>query len=257
MDYKGYKKYYIHFNSGRPYLVYVKNKDVFVHKEIAHTESPLINNNHDKQKYKNIARFEANKVFIGKSPNIPASVSVGKETDGNTILLSLKKNNYVLIDGAGIKKFKTPDDENTHFFSPIARHDITVPVAIGKKYFYFFEDNWSDDNRYLEKEYFKSYKKEDDLQDIIDKGYELKPFMYNLATNSKSKIMTILEFKEMQTKPLSNIHCATLKALAKLYLIENISTLKTKKELADKIELEAGTRIYAHDAASTFGSMFF
>lgn len=55
---KNYKKYFIHFNYDRPYLIKINDKNVYIYESDG-------NNNYEKL----IKNYNAEKIFIGKSPN--------------------------------------------------------------------------------------------------------------------------------------------------------------------------------------------
>jgi hypothetical protein len=141
---KGYQRYFIHNNGGRPYLVYInkKLKTVRIYKESKdfYVESwgeaepwsyiELV------KEYKQIV-----KIFVGKSPlNSMTSFSWGDgpEFDGNSILLQLTKQTYVYI-GSEIYKFTTKD-QIKRFISPVGNNDVPYPYAFGTKFCYFFLD---------------------------------------------------------------------------------------------------------------------
>jgi len=147
---KSYKSYLVHNNYERPFLVYIKNKEVFIYtrntdlyyflpecdssfsvnyneygKHIRH------NNGYNKliKKYKNLKN-----IFVGKSPKNEMTISsggYGKKWDGNTILLHIKNNEYVFI-GTVIFKFKALS-EIIKYVSPIGNNDVPCPYAIDKE----------------------------------------------------------------------------------------------------------------------------
>jgi hypothetical protein len=57
---------------------------------------------------------------------------------GNTILLQISKNKYVIID-SGVHEFTTKD-EIIKFFAQIGRNDVPYPIALSKEYVYFMLD---------------------------------------------------------------------------------------------------------------------
>jgi hypothetical protein len=242
---KGYKKYFIHDNFNRPYLVYIKD-DVYIYKI---KKDILKDNTYSKEDKDNISIYtefiehiKPTKIFIGKSPKIrmtTLSAGHGKYFDGNTILLLLNNNNYALIDGNGIKRFTTNNDKIIKYYSFVGNNDVPYPVAIGEKYYYF----WIYPEGYLEKKEFPVYKKIEDLQTIINKGQEYNPFMYSIKGHKKkSKKITLEQFKEIQEKTLEEIPNSTLKELAKLF--EVTTSASSKKQLADRIESIRGIKMY-------------
>lgn len=180
-----------------------------------------------------VKHLKTKKVFIGKSPKIEMtqfSGGYGKEFDGNTILLLLKKNNYVLIDGNGLTNFTTDNDEIKQYYSFVGNSDVPYPMAIGNKNYYF----WTYPTGYMNKNNFPKIKKIKDIQLILNIAMKYDPFLISLKNHEpKSKIISLKEFKEIQQKPLNKISLKTIKELAKIY---HVTTSGSKKELANRIE---------------------
>ena len=143
---KGYKSYFIHDNGGRPFLVYVSKKDVQIYKEDKKFYSIQLNINDKKNKWvyiKLIKKYKPLQIFIGKSPlnNMTKfSGGHGKEFDGNSILLKIKKDRYVFI-GNTIYEFSTNNDKILKYYSPVGNNDVPYPFAYGEKNVYFMLDN--------------------------------------------------------------------------------------------------------------------
>ena len=144
----GYKKYMIHDNGSRPFLVYTNSKNIYIYK---------INENHvideDDFDYKNeltngwmytklIKEYKNVKnVYIGRSILNKAtkySRGHGKKFDGNSILVQLATNKYLSI-GWYIKEFKL-DDEIVKYYSTVGNNDVPYPIILGKKNVYFMLD---------------------------------------------------------------------------------------------------------------------
>jgi hypothetical protein len=125
------KKYYIHNNGGRPYMVHV-DKDVEVY------ENTYEN---DDDKYKLLKTYVPINVFIGKkSPAIRNGSYDGTYGIGNSILLQLTKNTYLYI-GHEIIKFNVPNgDVIESYYSDIGNSDVPYPYAVGEKYIYIMLD---------------------------------------------------------------------------------------------------------------------
>lgn len=211
-SYQGYKKYYTHSNYERPYLVYVK-KDVHVFAK-------------NKENYTKVKKYSPKKVFIGKSPTIKftkKSGSIGKKFDGNSILLKLIKNKYVIIQDS-IKEFTTPDnDEIIKFVSPVGPGDIPYPLAFGKKYVYSFVDGVSFISN---KDFFGDAKK----INYMDRYFELWPFF--ITKKNQKLLLTLDEYNEIMKYPLKDISTKELKDIAKMF---NVTTSGTKKEIAKRL----------------------
>jgi hypothetical protein len=222
---KKYKKYYIHNNYDRPYLIKIIDKNVYIYES---------GENKDYEKL--IKNYNAEKIFIGKSPKIEMtefSAGYGKKFDGNTILLKINKNKYVLISGYGIEEFITKDDEIIEFYSPVGNNDVPYPFAIGKNYIYKLYDS----NGYLSIDELKSK----NLQKIVDFIFEFGPFFINLKTHKNENKITIEKFKEMRNKKLEEISLSNLKNIAKMY---GVITSGSKKEIVDRIENLRGVIVY-------------
>ena len=89
----GYKSYFIHWNGGTPFCVYVKNKEVYIYNipENVYIEDSLISYNRSDNiwMYVNLyEKYNAEKVFIGESPKNYTD----DKCPGNTILLKMKNN---------------------------------------------------------------------------------------------------------------------------------------------------------------------
>lgn len=116
--------YYIHDNGGRPFMIKIKENlvDVYVDRFDA---------NYDKSDYCFFKQFNANKIFIGKSPYDTIRLFGGKYDKtfhGNTILLKLDNNEYIFI-GQEIFSFKSFFDIKK-YVSPIGNSDVPYPYAI-------------------------------------------------------------------------------------------------------------------------------
>lgn len=140
--YKGYKKYKIHDNGGRPFLVYMNKKNVSIYTNPDKKYYVLWDDNAKEWTYiDHIASYKPLKIWVGKSPETSVtkfSGGYGKEFDGNSILLKIKKDKYVYI-GSEIYEFSTTEDIN-EYISPVGNNDVPYPVAIGKENIYFMLD---------------------------------------------------------------------------------------------------------------------
>lgn len=223
----GYKKYFIHFNGGMPYLVYIKNNDVYIYEGGSRMEDLMEYN-------KLVKHICALKVFIGKSPKIKFtrnSGGYGKEYDGNTILLQIGKYKYMLI-AVEIKTFVTKNDTITHFVSPMGNNDYPYPVAIGNKYIYSFDITYG----YLDKKYIKQCT----LDGILDMIFEYYPFFTPLDSH-KNPHITADEFDEIRNMLLNDISLTTIKELAAMF---RVTTSGSKKVLVDRIENMRNVVVY-------------
>ena len=134
------KQYLIHDNGGRPFLVVINEKNVYIYKVPKNnllTEYKKKDYTELIKEYKNVK-----KVFIGKSkkPNENAVYHsvYGSKYNGNTILLEIKPKKYCLIADT-IIEFSTKDTIEK-YDSPVGNNDVPYPVAYGTNNIYFFLD---------------------------------------------------------------------------------------------------------------------
>ena len=152
----GSKKYFIHDNGGRPFLVYVAGNKVWIYK---HSKETIVSDqkDFDNPKYYSelIKEYNAKQVFVGKSPlndMTKYSGGHGPKFTGNSILLKIGDKRYVSI-GWTIYEFSTKD-QITEYYSPVGNSDVPYPVAVGTDYVYFMIEDV-----YVEKELFKDFPK--------------------------------------------------------------------------------------------------
>ncbi len=242
-NYGNYKTYFIHFNGGRPYLVYIKNNDIIIYSiDKNKIDISLYEDDENKNKWMYInlvKKYKAKEIFIGKSPLIPMtnfSGGYGKYFDGNTILLLLNNNNYVYISNY-IEEFSI-NDKIEKYYSFVGNNDVPYPIAISKKNIYFFRYPIG----YLSIDEFPKFKSNKDLQKILDKGLELDPFLIEFCSEKKNKPkISLEEFKKIKNKSLDDISLQQIKDLAEMF---NVTTSGTKKELAIRIEKLRGIIVY-------------
>ena len=147
------KKYLIHDNGGRPFLVAINDKDVSIFKLPKGVEEDEDTSKNDYtelvKEYKNVK-----KVFIGKSvkpkDDTAYYAAYGKEFDGNTILIEIKDKCYCLV-AERIVEFTTIDSIEK-FESPMGNNDVPYPLAYGSQNVYVFG---YDEHKYIPKETVK------------------------------------------------------------------------------------------------------
>ena len=147
------KKYLIHDNGGRPFLVNINGKDVSIFKlpEGVEEDEDTSKNDYTElvKEYKNVK-----KVFIGKSvkpkDDTAYYAAYGKEFDGNTILIEIKDKRYCLV-AEKIVEFSTKDSIEK-FESPVGNSDVPYPLAYGSQNVYVFG---FDVHKYIPKETVK------------------------------------------------------------------------------------------------------
>jgi hypothetical protein len=234
---KGYKKYFTYDSGEKSFLIYIKQNNVSTSELSDKFIVYIYKKNLDNIYNILVSHFIALKIFIGKTPIIKMSkysTSSGKNFDGNTILLLLNDNNYVFISDNNIQKFTTDNDKILKFYSFII-NDSPHPLAIGKKHFYFFLYP----DGYLPK--IELLKNKNDLEKIMNKGFELNPYLISLTTHKNKYNISLNQLKEFQKKTLDNISIGELKQLAIMY---SVTPSGKKKEIVDKIENLRGIIVY-------------
>ena len=130
------KKYAIHFNYGRPFIVVVTKDEVYIY---------------DNENDKLIKKYEPDVVYIGTSKKGDHKPSESKKFNGNTILLQFGKNKFISIQ-KHIFEFHLPTgDTPIKYHSLIGRNDVPYPVLVGKKNVYFL---LLEDTAYVDKSRF-------------------------------------------------------------------------------------------------------
>ena len=169
VNHPGFKKYFIHDNGGRPFLVYVKGKKVFIYKNNKYT--------------KLVKKYIVKKVFIGRSSGPPYADHSKKDAKhfvGNTILLKLSKNKYVYIGGT-IYEFII-NDSIYRYFSLIGRNDVPYPVLLGTDNVYFMLDK-----KYVSRDMFSKNMKVKDWENAYTYFYwwDVKKEEFDYKTGKK------------------------------------------------------------------------
>lgn len=141
INHKSHKKYFIHDNGGRPFLVYIDKNNVSIYKK---SDKYYIDDESEKD-YDNawmyialVKSYKAIKVFIGKSPKNKMTLfsgGYGAKFNGNTILIKMSKNKYIYI-GEEIYSFET-DNNIIKYVSPVGNNDAPYPYAIDNKGNYY------------------------------------------------------------------------------------------------------------------------
>jgi hypothetical protein len=154
-------QYHTHDNGGRPYNVIIDSNTnkVIIYKHV----EPFGEGKYIKKKI-----LFANKIFIGKSPDL------GDYFDGNSILLHIKDNEYVFI-GREIFSF-TSLKEITKFYSPVGNNDVPYPYA------------YDGDNCYLfcYKKIILNFKSAEEYDDESDEEYDDDDDPYDYYHNDDS-----------------------------------------------------------------------
>lgn len=222
---KNIKKYYIYSNGLCPYMVHIKNNDVYIYKL-----NDMINSSENKLLYTDlIEHFITKKIFIGDKT---------KNYNTFTILLFIDKNNYIMINENGIEKFNVDNDEIIKYYSLGDINYAPYSIGVGKKYIYFF--GYPDG--YLPISEFSKLKNKNDLLKIFNEGCKLQPFLISLYSHKvKNNKITLEEFKEIQKKTLNEIPLIKIKELSKIF---GITTSGSKKELVDRIEKLRNVIVY-------------
>ena len=129
---QGYKTYFIRSQYTRyykPYLVYVKDNDVFIYTVPINV---FIHRKIDNRYIyiELVKHYNTENVFIGKMNGYPIF-------DGNTILLYLGGSKYIFI-GSDIFEFNIPTDDKIIKYYSETHNDAPYPIAVGIKNVYSF-----------------------------------------------------------------------------------------------------------------------
>jgi len=152
---KGAKTYQIMDNGGISFVVYVnpgKKSEKVVRVYAVSDKHYSIHNDNIFERYISLViEFTPKRIFIGKSPKnamTTFSGGYGPEFDGNTILLHIKAETYVLI-GSTIEQITIcTGDTITSYKSPVGNSGVPYPFIIGKKYIYV-NDSYVDRKAFL------------------------------------------------------------------------------------------------------------
>ena len=121
-SYPSGKKYFIHFNRGRPWVVITTKDEVYV-----------VNNETNEL----LTRYEPDIVYIGTSKKGDHKPSESKKLNGNTVLLQFGDHKFISIQ-EHIFEFKLPsNDKPVKYYSLVGRNDVPYPVLEGEKNIYF------------------------------------------------------------------------------------------------------------------------
>ena len=168
------KKYFTHDNGGRPFLVYVSNKDIFIYKqddkyEINDDDYDYKNYMNNSWMYTRLVKEYKNviKIHIGKSllnPSTKFSGGHGKKFDGNTTLVEISKDRYVIISST-IVEFPLKD-RVIKYYSSVGNNDVPYPIILGEKNVYFMLDY-----KYVGRNYFPDKMTDTDWSDAYSNYY--------------------------------------------------------------------------------------
>ena len=113
--------YYTHDNGGRPFKVILEEALVKVQKL-------------EQDNYEAYKEYQPEKVFIGKSPENPMTISsggYGPGFDGNSFLLQQEPLKYLFI-GSVLLTFTTVS-KIVSFVSPVGNNDVPYPYAVDEE----------------------------------------------------------------------------------------------------------------------------
>jgi hypothetical protein len=121
------KKYYVHDNGGRPFMVIVQPKEIRVYAGIYdfETESEIY-----KALVLTVSSYAGYWVGTHKTHYLGA-----KWTRGNSILIRVENSKYISI-GSNIYQFETKD-EIYDYHSEVGNNDVPYPIALGTDNIYF------------------------------------------------------------------------------------------------------------------------
>ncbi len=141
--------YTTHDNGGRPFKVVIDNNTsfpkitVFENDYEDEDEDENIDNTTILTNKEILSIMHPNQIFIGKSPKCEMTIfsgGVGKEFDGNAILIRPDETLDYIFVGSTIEKFKA-DSEILHFVSPVGNNDVPYTYAITANKIYLLLEN--------------------------------------------------------------------------------------------------------------------
>lgn len=136
------KKYSIHDNGGKPFIVYDLGRSVDIYTQVFDEKE---------DKYKESVFFKNvpyEKIHIGDNPKGFGYAEPG--TKGNSILLEQKGGKFLFI-GWKIQEFRLiKDDQPVRYYSPIGNNDVPYPFLVGKTHTYFMIEEKVVPNEYLD-----------------------------------------------------------------------------------------------------------
>lgn len=139
---KSGKKFFIHDNGARPYLVYVRaNNTVEIYKKSDNYFIFEPNDPNPRWAYiEHIKSFKPIQIWIPTGYYVDGcektKILNDKMFRGNTILLKLTNCKYIFI-GMYICEFTIKNDEISEYYSLVGKNDVPYPVAIGKYNIYY------------------------------------------------------------------------------------------------------------------------
>lgn len=139
------KRYYIHDNGGRPFLVKISGSDVSIYR------IPKTSKNSDNTKEENYSKLllqfhQPQKIWIGQD------FSRDKFFEGNSILLQINAHTYIYI-GSEIYQFELAEAQEKvkSYTSPVGNSDVPYPYLVTNKNIYFMiEDVYAPINQFEE-----------------------------------------------------------------------------------------------------------
>lgn len=128
------RSYLIHNNGARPFKVCFSGPskaDVYSTPVVKVGHENYVESHDKKTHTQFVVSFTFAEKFIGADVANPGYA-------GNTLLLRLSANKYVMFSAYTVYSFSTPDNDTiSKLFSPVGNSDVPYPVARGEKYVYF------------------------------------------------------------------------------------------------------------------------
>jgi len=125
------RKYFIHDNYSRPWLVKIENSHASIYKQ-DYDESA---DKYVPQLKKPVYESAIQTVMPGKKSKTNREVWESGFV-GNTLLLKLSEKQYVYVGGEIYRFDLIAGDKITAYFSDIGNNDVPYPYAVGEKYIY-------------------------------------------------------------------------------------------------------------------------
>jgi len=138
------KKYYIHDNGSRPFMVIDDPSTSKIQVYVIDEES--MEKNKKPNYVKKIYETKYKKIFIG-TDKYKISPYWAPDFKGNSILVNVSGHKYVFV-GKEICEF-TAKDDILEFYSPVGNSDYPYPYGIGTNYTYLFAEYVHLNNNFL------------------------------------------------------------------------------------------------------------
>ena len=185
---KGVKRYEIHDNGSKPFVVDDDGKKIVVFRQTFDIDTNTYSMG------KKVFESPYKKLYPGKDP---LKIGWGGSETGNTVLAQISAKKFVFI-GDGAYSFELVDgDEPVLYSSPVGNSDVPYPYLIGKKYTYLLLSQKTKDGPGKWKDELPAYVPNEKLDLKLDVYPQL--WAFEMAMQGKKKIKL-----EVPEEPIAN-----------------------------------------------------